>query len=211
MTQHVGMRNGRAVAEDEVILAFLLGELESPRFGERVRCALARAGGPALVTTPDLRSQEQNEARRAALVEARGWGSDDGLFAGFPADVLWQHGVLEPSEVERVRYIRYSYWEVMSGGSRRPAEVRRTLERPDDLPPWFVDIGLEWPIELAAVIAKNGVPGEPIVVGTPNLHDLVVLEGHARLTALFVGGLQDQVSVPAYLGTSPNIRSWNLF
>ena len=194
-----------------MIASFLRGEFNSSRFGKAVRSALDGAGGPALVMDPDLDSPRQNEARRAALSEVRGWGSDQGLFAGFPTDVTWQHGRLEVSELERVRFIDYSYWTELSGGSRRPADVRSTLERPDRLPEWLRAMDLEWPLELADVIAKKGVPGELVVLGTPDLGELVALEGHARLTALFVGALHEQVPVTAFVGTSNDIRKWRSF
>lgn len=211
MTQYGDMRNARAASEHEVILAFLRGEFDSSRFGPAIHAALGRAGGSALVMNPDLRSHRENEARRTALAEARGWGLDEGLFAGFPSDVTWQHGLLDVGELERLRFIEYSYWVELSGGSRRPADVRRMLESPERLPPWLVEMGLERPFELADVIGRKGVPGELVVVGTADLNELVVLEGHARLTALFVGGLHEQVPVTAYVGTSKHIRNWRLF
>lgn len=205
------MRHLRAASEDEVILSFLRSELDSPRFGPARRSALDRAGGTALVTSPDLRSDAENRARREALAEARGWGTDDEFFAGFPTDLSWQYAELEVEELERIRFIDYSYWTELSGGSRRAADVRATLQQPDCLPSWLVDLGLEWPYELAAVIAGEGVPGELIVVGTADLGDLVLLEGHARLTAIFVGGLQERATVPAFVGASNSIRQWQFF
>jgi hypothetical protein len=50
-----------------------------------------------------------------------------------------------------------------------------------------------------------------IVVGTADLAELVLLEGHARVTALFVGGLQERVPVPAFVGASNSIRRWRFF
>ena len=198
-------------SEDEVILSFLRSELGSSRFGPATRAALERAGGTALVTDPQLRSELENQARRAALAEARGWGSDDGLFAGFPTDVTWQYAELEVGELDRIRFIDYSYWRELSGGSRRAAAVRAALRRPDRLPSWLTEMGLEWPHELAAVIAREGMPGELIVVGTPDLDDLVLLEGHARLTALYVGRLQGGTKVPAFVGASKRIRQWQFY
>ena len=206
-----GVLDRRSASEPEVVASFLRGELDSSRFGAAVRSAVRRAGGLALLTDPDLLSPRENDARRAALAEARGWGSDHGLFAGFPTDVAWDHGLLEVGELARVRFIEDPYWTSLSGGSRRPADVRSTLEHPERLPAWLRQMDLEWPIELAEVIAKEGVPGELIVVGTSDLDELVVLEGHARLTALFFGALHDRMPVRAYVGTSSHIQRWQLF
>jgi hypothetical protein len=40
---------------------------------------------------------------------------------------------------------------------------------------------------------------------------VVLLEGHARLTAVFVGGLQRRLTVRAYLGLSPALGQWGCF
>lgn len=104
------MRNTRVASEDEVILSFLRGELDSSRFGNKTRAALDRAGGAVLATDPDLRSGPDNRARRAALAEARGWGTNDGYFAGFPLTVTWLYAELEAPDLNRIRFIDYSYW-----------------------------------------------------------------------------------------------------
>ena len=53
--------------------------------------------------------------------------------------------------------------------------------------------------------------GDLIVMATPDRGELVVLEGHARLTAIFVGGLQRRLTVRAYLGLLAAIHQWDCF
>ena len=118
------MRAERPADEAEIVLAFLRGELQSPRFGHAVASALNGVGGLDLVTNPDLNSERENEARAKALRTARGWGSGEGLFAGFPSDISWVCGIFDPEELEAIRYINYSYWVALSGGSRKPADVK---------------------------------------------------------------------------------------
>ncbi len=192
------------------MLAFLRAEVESPRFGDEVRRALETVGGTRLVSEPDLGSAAQNEARERALGIARGW-PDREVFEDFPrASVGWHHGTLPPEVLDRVRFIDYSYWNELSGGSRRPADVRATIEA-GELPEWLVKLGTEWPFELAQRLADTEVVDDLIVMATPDLSELVILEGHARLTAIFVGGHQDRLTVRAYLGVSPEIRRWDCF
>src|SRR5262249_52741568 len=57
------MRGFRPASQAEVVLAFLRGEIDSDRFGTDVRRALADAGGLRLVRSPDLDSEEENQAR----------------------------------------------------------------------------------------------------------------------------------------------------
>jgi hypothetical protein len=204
------MRGFRRATESEVVLAFLRGEMNSERFGSDVRQALVEAGGLELVQSPDLDSEAENQARERALSAAKGWRTNSGLFAGFPETVAWYYGVLASDELSRVRFINYSYWIELSGGSRRPVDVPSTL-RAGKLPVWLTELGTSWCFELATRLESAGVVNDVIVMATPDLDELVVLEGHARLTAIFVGGLQRRTVVCAYLGLSAAIGQWELF
>lgn len=199
----------RPVSEAEVVLAFLRGEINSRRFGSDARHALIDAGGLYLVHTPDLDSEMENRARERALAEYRGWRSTE-IFQDFPENVEWFHGVLPPNELEKIRFIDYSYWNELSGGSRQPKDVVGTIQA-GDLPEWLVQLGTDWCFEFAAQLVKSQVVEDLIVMATPNLSELVLLEGHARLTAIFVGGLQRELKVGAYLGLSDEIRRWDCF
>lgn len=200
----------RPAAESEVVLAFLRGETDSERFGNAVRDALVDAGGLDLVRNPHLDSAEENKARERALSAARGWRTNTGLFTGFPETVEWHHGVLPPDELSRVRFIDYSYWVELTGGSRRPGDVLATLEA-GRLPIWLTELGTSWCFELAAGLATAEIVDDLIVMATPDLGELVLLEGHARLAAIFLGGLQRRLTVRAYLGLSAAIEQWELF
>jgi hypothetical protein len=203
------IRGFRPAAEPEVVLAFLRGEINSDRFGNDVRRALVDAGGLDLVRSPDLDSDEENRARERALAAARGW-RNTGLFEGFPENVDWYHGVLQTDTLSRVRFIDYSYWNALSGGSRRPADVPSTL-RSGKLPTWLTELGTDWCFEFAAQLAMAETVDDLIVMATPDLGELVLLEGHARLTAIFVGALEHRLTVRAYIGLSPAIEQWDCF
>lgn len=201
------MQGCRPVAESEVVLAFLRGELESERFGSGVRRALIDAGGIELVQSPDLECDEENAARERALSAVRGW-RDKEVFEGFPATVHWYHGVLEPDELERIRFIEYSYWNALSGGTRRPGDVLSTLQR-GRLPRWMSKLGTSWCFEFAAELETTETIDGLIVMASPDLDEIVLLEGHAPLTAIFVGGLQRRLTVSAYLGVTAELESWS--
>jgi hypothetical protein len=203
------MQGRRHVAESEVVLAFLRGEINSGRFGSDARQAIMNAGGLQLIQSPDLESLEQNQAREQALSEYRGWRNAE-LFIDFPDEVERYHGIIAPDELERVRFIDYSYWNELSGGSRQARDVRRTIEA-GALPEWLSNLGTDWCFEFADQLATAEVVDDLIVMGTPDLSDLVLLEGHARLTAIFVGGLQRRISVNAYVGLSKELSKWDCF
>jgi hypothetical protein len=193
-------------SEDEMVAIFLRGELESERFGAATRNALARVGAPDdLVTAPDLSHPAENALRRRLLTDTRAYDTRDGVFGGFPRDVLWERVVLAREELAGVRYIDWSYWLELSGGSRSPVESARRIRegvRPFGFPSdGFLAaaerVGDPWP-EL--ILATAG-PGRPVVV----------LEGHVRLTAYVLAGDAAPAEVEALLATSPRMEGWALY
>jgi hypothetical protein len=59
---------------------------------------------------------------------------------------------------------------------------------------------------LAAEITAGRLPPELILVGRPGGHDLVVLEGHVRLTALVLAVEYLPAELMVLLGTAPTMR-----
>jgi hypothetical protein len=190
------MRTLRPSSEAEMIAVFLRGELASPRFGPRVREVVDER----LVLEPDLEDANENEQRDAALTAVRGYAGREGVFGRFPHEVHWEWVGLTRDEVLSIRYIDYSYWVELSGGSRRPVDAVERIRAGDDVfgvpSTSFLDVELEDPPPL-------------IVVGDGT--KLVVLEGHVRLTvyALRPELLPDELEV--LLGRSPRIAEWALW
>ncbi len=193
------------VDEAEVVATFLRGELESERFGEPIRDALARDGVPAdVVTRPDLSDAGQNAYRRELLGGVRGWGRDEGMFRNFPADFAWASAALTRDEVASILYIDWDWWLTVTNGSRRPADAARKLRRKSP-----ADVAWHEPI------ARRLVSGPPlpelVVVRAGEGERLVVLEGHVRLTAfaLFPEALPDALRV--LLGESAGLDRWTSY
>lgn len=185
-----------------------LRELSSERWGDRTAEALVAAGGgPGLVEHPDLGDDGENAIRIEALRRARGWGTGEGMFRDFPSDIEWSHGALEPAEVERCRYIDYSYWNELSGGSRRVVDVGPTLQA-NRVPQWLADLGTAWCWELAAAYRAGLVTPDLIVLATPDLASLVVVEGHCRITGIVLSGVYRQRWPEAFIGVAADAERW---
>jgi hypothetical protein len=175
--------------EDEMVWLFLRGELDSQRYGPRIRQALDER----LLLEPDLEDARQNALRRGALTTVRGYDSREGLFHGFPDDVQWNWAELDPDEVLGVRYIQYDYWVELSRGSRRPADAAEQIRAGVDV----------FGVPSAEFVANVGSDAPPmILVGDGSR--LVVLEGHTRLTR---HALQPD-AMKVLLGRSPRIAEW---
>jgi hypothetical protein len=175
------MRFVRPSSEDEMVAVFLSGELGSDRFGPAIREALGRAGPSAdVVTSPDLADPMENALRHRLLDETRGYTRREGLFDGFPDDVRWDRVALTPDEIAAVRYINWSYWLELSGGTRRPSDAARRIRAGITA----YGVSNEGFLELAEEL-QRGVAWSPLtVVSASPEGDDIVLEGHARLTAM---------------------------
>src|SRR6188768_3860426 len=102
-----------------MIATFLRAEVGSSRFRDRLDQALERLGLTLdLIRFPDTNNEVENHLRRDLLVEYRGWGQEESVFGGLPADRidwLWVD-VEEPDLRERVFYIEF-FWKEFSKGT----------------------------------------------------------------------------------------------
>ncbi|MEU6511813.1 hypothetical protein [Streptomyces sp. NPDC046942] len=189
-------------SEDEMVACFLSGELSSQRFGQSLRSHLAVAEQTEqLLTHPDLSDAGANFARRALLAATRGYGENRDLFENFPNQVTWTRALLSASEAASVRYIDYSYWIELSGGSRRPTDAAARIKaglRAFDVPNEpFVD---------AAQALIRGERFPPLILVGERQDNLVCLEGHLRLTAYALIGFPTDIE--CLIGTAPALGRW---
>jgi hypothetical protein len=196
------MRILRESDEAEMVAVFLRGELSSERFGAAVRDALRALGEPErLLTSPDLHDEHANHARQAVLAATRGYGEDRELFEYFPAGVEWVWARMASAELARVRYIEYSYWNELSGGSRLAADAARRIHA--GVRPFGVSNGPAWQTARALL---SGARFPPLILAGPNNDDLVCLEGNVRLTAHALAGFP--IEAECLVGTASALKRW---
>jgi hypothetical protein len=188
--------------EDEMVACFLLGELTSRRFGEGIRRALAAAGeSEHLLTDADLADPVANRSRRHLLGATRGYGENRDVFEDFPARVRWIRAVLTPDELAEVRYIEYSYWNELSGGSRLPGDAAKRIQAGVRV------FGVSnRRFVTAARVVRQGGRFPPLILAGRRRDSLVCLEGHLRLTAYAVAGFP--VEVECLVGTARAMDRW---
>ena len=189
-------------SEDEMVACFLSGELSSRRFGESLRSHLAAAGqAELLLTRPDLSDAGANFARRALLAATRGYGENRDLFENFPTQVTWTRALLSADEAAGVRYLDYSYWVELSGGSRRATDAAARIKsglRAFDVPNEpFVD---------AAHALLTGERLPPLILVGERQDKLVCLEGHLRLTAYALACFPTDIE--CLIGTALDMGRW---
>jgi hypothetical protein len=174
------MRLLHPVSEDDMVAAFLVAEATSERYGPQIRQIITGLGQPhRLVSDPDPRDETANAVRRQVLAAYRDYPAGD-VFTGMPADVRWHRAMLTPAELRTVRYIDYPYWTDFSGGTRLAVDSARRLGPWPDLPAGSI-------YRQIAENARDGrLPPPIIVISEPGPANLVVIEGHKRLTGLLV-------------------------
>ncbi|HWA65762.1 MAG TPA: hypothetical protein VG899_05260 [Mycobacteriales bacterium] len=192
----------RKSSAEEMVACFLQTELASERWGAGIRGVLVRLGEPeSLLRVPDLADERGNRARRAVLAATRGYGEDRELFEHFPATVRWVWARLSPAELATVRYIEYSYWNELSGGSRLPADAAPRILA--GVQPWGVS---NERFSRAALELARGGEFPPLILAGPSRTQLVCLEGNLRLTAYALAGFPRHVE--CLVGTAQGLRRW---
>ena len=191
-----------------MIAVWLACELGSLRFGDHLRELLKRdAVETAVIESPVLASEEQNDYRRRLLGEVRGLGHDRANFHGFPDDVTWERCLLTPNEVSRIEYCDYSYWLELSNGTRKPADgAARINQGVEQIMRQTTDN-----FRRAAAALRAGTTFREMILATHDRNRLVVIEGHLRLTAYMMEPhlIPDELEV--LLGSSERMNDWHLY
>jgi hypothetical protein len=185
-----------------MVALFLRTELPAARFQDKLQALLQRHGLPeSVITIPDLGDDAENQARLRLLTEHREYGTRTGLFEGFPEDVRWQWMAITPVELTTVRYIDYDYWVELSGGTRLAVDAAPRIRA--GVAPFGVPS--DWALGMAREVARGARFPPLILVTTGPGGDLVVLEGHCRLTAFMLArdGLPPELEV--LVGSSPTM------
>ena len=188
-----------------MVALFLRAEFQSERWRPTLEQALVNAGADRrVVLEADLSDPGANAVRRRLLAEVRAYGGL-GLFNGFPSDVRWEWAAITPEELMAVRYIDYDYWVELSGGTRFPTEAARRIR--ESVEPFGVsNAGF---FELAEALAAGRRFPTMILVDGPS--GLVVLEGHARLTAYALQPAAVPRELEVLVGRSPSMAQWALY
>jgi hypothetical protein len=110
-----------------------------------------------------------------------------------------------PAELAAVRYIDYDYWVELSGGTRLPGDAAARIRAGVTV----FGVSSDRPLSMARAVADGARFPPLILVTTGSSGDLVVLEGHLRLTAFMLcrGRLAPELEV--LVGSSPAMAAWD--
>jgi len=197
-----------AATDDQVILAFLQAEIESPDFQAYL---IGNPPNPANLSlalkaarNPDLHDQTQNELRRQIITATYGFGQGVGSFQGLSNDITWRRVRLDTDEVGDLLYARQgSAWPILAPATRKVAEGATNVGHV-----FTGDSTNMVVLSLASGIchSEKKVP-EIIALRRPDGH-LVILEGHARATAIALEAHRFPSGVDVYVGAGPSVANW---
>jgi hypothetical protein len=200
------MRQLRPSSEAEMVALFLRTELPSDRWRDDMRVLLERAGlTDRVVTDPDLNDDAENQVRLRLLTEHRGYGTRAELFEDFPDEVCWKWMAVTPDDLAEVRYIEYDYWVELSGGTRLAVDAATRI-RAGVAPFGVSNDGV---LGMAQAVADGASFPPLILVTTGPGADLVVLEGHVRLTAFMLARDHLPPELEVLVGSSPTMTRWD--
>jgi len=183
---------GRA-SPDEMVLAFVRGEIDSPTYKDAYALALSARGlsRGSLIDRADLGDERASRERANVLGDVRGYGRNQALFTKFPDKVKWRRVSLSPSDFFKLKYINNGGWVELPGDrsvrlgvavAKAFPAVRSILER---------------------IEAGHPIP-DLILIDDLKGH-LVVLEGNHRATAFLAAGAP---KIETLLGSSPEMSRW---
>ncbi len=215
------MRTIRPIGEAEMVALFLSTEYPSPRTHQQILQVLQREGwSPGIIEQPNLRDEQENIQRRSILGAYRGYGQNTdyfeslpldveymNYFEGFPPDVQWERAMLSRQELEQVKYIEYDYWVELSSGSRLPRDVARNILAGYEV----FGVSHQGVLQMAEAFRSGVRFPTLILVGKNRESALVVLEGHMRLTALFLAPECLPAELEVMVGFSEQIENWGCY
>ena len=202
------MRLIERVDEAEVVAEFLRAEIDSPRFGPRVRARLAADGrDESIVRAPDVRDADANSYRSELLHGYRGIGGSAPLLEGLPERIEWHRAAIARDSLDEVRYIDYPYWNELSAGTRSPRVAAMRIHAGITA----MDRSNDAFHALAARLCAGEDLGMPILIATDPAAPPVILEGHTRVTAMLLQPDCLPEEVGFYVGFAPAVRDWMFY
>lgn len=195
------MRHAGSATADDMVLAFLQAEVDSPRFHECIGVVLE---GDLTVVHDPKDTAEENTRRRHVLACCRGFEMNTYLFRGFPADPEWARIMATREEIGNLQYANHPTWNALSEGSRLVRDGASNVGTA-----FHIDEDPRVNIQAVAsrVAAGRRYPAL-ILAATHQKAQHVIAEGHTRATAYFLK-LPDDEEIEMIVAYSPHLTEWS--
>lgn len=169
----------RESSEDEMISEFLRAEYLSERFSGQIKTEMPKLLiDERMILSADIESAEENEKRKKLLAEFRGYSLNQEMFERFPAITEWSLCSFTRDDLEKIRYIDYSYWNELSAGTHMPMTAAETIRKGVSIYGQDNSGFLR-----AAEYIRSGGTFPRMFFLTSDFENYVIVEGHLRMTA----------------------------
>jgi hypothetical protein len=168
-------------SENEMVSLFLFEEINSERWKNKITEIMENNNiDKNIVLNPNLNDNNENKQRKSILKYFRGYNNKK-IFENFPKKIDWKWAILNIDEILRIKYIKYDYWEELSNGTRFAKDSVNNINNNIEI----FGVKNDNFIKLSEYI-KGGNSFDPLIILTSceNNEKMIVLEGHARLTAI---------------------------
>jgi hypothetical protein len=191
----------RPSTEEEMILAFVKGEVESTNEGEKCRRWLWDHGHDrATVIDNGIPTDlDQNRIRAELLKTFRGY-PDTFLFTGYPRDVEWRRVQADLGELANFRYANVPALTEVSGGTRRVSDGAKNVESGTALEEFSERV------KGTVVRIRNNERLPDLIAIEADDKQIILVDGHGRATAYVLMGMPDVIEV--LIGSSPHMGGW---
>lgn len=198
----------RDSSENEMVAIFLQAEMDSKRFGKFILKALEKLNiDKSIILDPQLNSRTENTQRNSILDEYRDYASRRGLFEDFPQDIQWKWVYLDRNDLCKVKYINYDYRVSISGGTRFAKDAALLIKQGKSV---FNESNDQF-FDLVKNIMQGYKPPPMILVARSQQSDVVVLEGHLRLTAYMMEPAYIPKKLKVLIGFSSSLVNRKLY
>lgn len=162
--------------ENEMILDFLKGEIESTRFNNELLNTLKELKiDKNIIINGDLNNKNDNKIRLEIMKLYRGYPNKE-LFENFPKIYKWEYCKLSQHDINHIYYIDYDYWNLLSNNTSSPIEAVKNIKNGIEI----FDVPNKPFLDGVKYAEKNTFP--PLVLITCNSEKYLIIEGHSRMT-----------------------------
>jgi len=196
------------ISEDEVTAIILNYNMHSSRFRNELKKLLQEHGlDEKIVTDPDLKNDSENAIRKRFIQSLDGSGVGGYLGKNFPNDVVWKKAQLSKEDLQKIKYIDYSYWNELTNNTRLVSDGAESIKKGVVI---FNESNQRFWDAFEALKQGEKFPA-PILVSQNSTSDLVVIDGHLRLTVYLLDAGYTPNKVEVIIGYSENFLSWDLY
>ena len=162
--------------ENEMILEFLKGELNSNRFNSELNDALKELDlNEDIIVNGNLNDDNENKLRLKIMKTYRGY-PDEELFENFPKIDEWNLMKLNSDDIDNIYYIDYDYWNELSNNTSKPSEAVKVIKSGKEI----YEVSNKPFLDGVEYLKNNSFP--PVILITCNDERYLIIEGHSRMT-----------------------------